>query len=77
MTRDTRIALFLMGELVAALRANDSDAFRGDAGAWSDRGGRAAAGLALLVPHNRGAGQADWLAPGGEPLTSWLDKTAK
>ena len=25
MTRDTRIALFLMGELVAALRANDSD----------------------------------------------------
>ena len=29
MTRDTRIALFLMGELVAALRANDSDAFRG------------------------------------------------
>ena len=29
MTRDTCIALFLMGELVAALRANDSDAFRG------------------------------------------------
>ena len=29
MTRDTRIALFLLGELVAALRANDSDAFRG------------------------------------------------
>ena len=29
MTRDTRIALFLIGELVAALRANDSDAFRG------------------------------------------------
>ena len=29
MTRDTRIALFLMGELVAALRANDLDAFRG------------------------------------------------
>ena len=28
MTRDTRIALFLMGELVPALRANDSDAFR-------------------------------------------------
>ena len=28
MTQDTRIALFLMGELVAALRANDSDAFR-------------------------------------------------
>ena len=25
MTRDTRIALFLMGELVAALRANDPD----------------------------------------------------
>ena len=29
MTRDTRIALFLMRELVAALRANDPDAFRG------------------------------------------------
>ena len=28
MPQDTRIALFLMGELVAALRANDSDAFR-------------------------------------------------
>ena len=28
MTRDTRLALFLMGELVAALRANDPDAFR-------------------------------------------------
>ena len=25
----TRIALFLMGELVAAVRANDSDGFRG------------------------------------------------
>ena len=29
MIHDTRIALFLMGELVAALCANDSDAFRG------------------------------------------------
>ena len=28
MTRDTRIALFLMGEMVAALRANDSGLFR-------------------------------------------------
>ena len=28
MTRDTRIALFLIGELVAALRANDSDLFK-------------------------------------------------
>ena len=28
MTRDTRIALFLMGELVSAVRANDSDGFR-------------------------------------------------
>ena len=27
MTRDTRIALFLMGELVSALRANDPDGF--------------------------------------------------
>ena len=29
MTQDARIALLLMGELVAALRANDPDAFRG------------------------------------------------
>ena len=29
MTRDTRMALFLMGELVAALRANEPEAFRG------------------------------------------------
>jgi len=28
MTRDTRFALFLMGELVAALRANDPDLFK-------------------------------------------------
>ena len=28
MTRDTRIALFLMGELVAALRANAPDIFK-------------------------------------------------
>ena len=27
MTRDTRIALFLIGELVAALRANEPDLF--------------------------------------------------
>ena len=27
MTHNTRIALFLMGELVAALRANDPDLF--------------------------------------------------
>ena len=28
MTRDTRIALFLMGELIAALRANNPALFR-------------------------------------------------
>ena len=28
-TRDTQIPLFLMGELVAALRASDPDGFRG------------------------------------------------
>ena len=28
MTQDTRITLFLMGELVSALRANDPDLFR-------------------------------------------------
>ena len=29
MLQDTRIALFLMGELVAPLRANDPDGFKG------------------------------------------------
>ena len=29
MIHDTRIAVLLMGELVAAVRANDSDGFRG------------------------------------------------
>ena len=29
MPQDARIALFLMGELIYALRANDPDAFRG------------------------------------------------
>ena len=29
MPQDTRIALFLIGELVAALRANDPDVFKG------------------------------------------------
>ena len=28
MNRDTRIALFLMGELIAVLRTNNSEAFR-------------------------------------------------
>ena len=28
MTRDTRITLFLLAELVAALRANDTDTFK-------------------------------------------------
>lgn len=28
MSRDTRIALFLIGEVVAVLRVNDSDAFK-------------------------------------------------
>ena len=28
MTRETHIALFLLGKLIASLRANDSDAFR-------------------------------------------------
>ena len=28
MPQDTRIALFLMGELIAALRANDPDTFK-------------------------------------------------
>ena len=29
MTQHTRVALFLLGELIAALRANDADTFRG------------------------------------------------
>ena len=52
MPQDTRIALFLMGELVAALRANDPDAFKcwlsgGVQGLGGSGGGAAAAGLAL------------------------------
>ena len=43
-------------------------AIGGHSGAWSDRGGRAASGLALRVPHGRRAGQAAGLVPGGEPL---------
>ena len=51
MTRDTRIALFLMGELLAALRANDPDLFKRLAVWWGARprranGGGVAAGLA-------------------------------
>ena len=29
MTQHTRVGLFLLGELIAALRANDADTFRG------------------------------------------------
>ena len=52
MTRDTRIALFLMGELVAALRANDPDLFKRWLAVWwgagprGTRSGGVAAGLA-------------------------------
>ena len=67
MIRDTRIALFLNGELVAALCANDPDVCRGGVrghlGALSDRVGGTAAGLALLVPDCRRAGNAEGLAP--------------
>ena len=73
MPQDTRIALFLMGELVAALRANDPDAFRQVAVWWGARprgvsGGGTSAGLAVFVPDRGRAGQAAWLAPGGKPL---------
>ena len=56
------MALFLIGGLVAALRVKVSNAFRGHSGAWSVRGGRAASGLALLIPHCSGAGQAYGMA---------------
>ena len=39
MTRDTRIACFLMGELVAALRANDSDLFKRWLSDWAGQRG--------------------------------------
>ena len=53
MTRDTRIALFLMGELVAALRANDPDLFkRWHYGGIEDLGEPAVAEMLL-----------DWLDP--------------
>ena len=47
MTRDTRIALFLMGELVASPRANDPDLLSdGCLGASKTSSGGVAAGLA-------------------------------
>ena len=51
MTRDTRIALFLMGELVAVLRAYDSGLFKrwlsgGVHDLGGSNGGGVAAGLA-------------------------------
>ena len=53
MTRDTRIALFLMGELVTALKENDPDAFkRWLYGGIEDIGEPAVTELLL-----------DWLAP--------------
>ena len=48
MPQDTRIALFLMGELVAALRANDPDLFkRWVYGGIEDLGGPAVTELLL------------------------------
>ncbi|MAF42120.1 MAG: hypothetical protein CL859_09770 [Cyanobium sp. ARS6] len=53
MTTDTRIALFLMGELVAALRPNDPDTFkRWLLGGVQDLGEQAVTELLL-----------DWLDP--------------
>ena len=53
MTHDTRIALFLMGELVAALRANGTDLFkRWLSGGIQDLGETAVTELLL-----------DWLDP--------------
>jgi hypothetical protein len=76
MNRDTRIALFLMGELVAALRENDPDLFKQLlSGGVQDLGESVVEELLL-----------DWLDPlltveeqgrllgwhlGGEPLTRW------
>ena len=66
MTRDTRIALFLIAELVAALRANDSGLFRQwIAGGIQDLGGEAVEELLL-----------DWLysfltAEEQDRLTGW------
>ena len=66
MTCETRIALFLMGELVAALRSNDSDLFkRWLSGGIKDLGKPAVTELLL-----------DWLDPlltvkEQERLTGW------
>ena len=50
MTQDTRIALFLMGELVAALRANGSDLFkRWLCGCMEDFGEAAVTSINLLT----------------------------
>ena len=65
MTRDTRIPLILMGELVVALHANAPDAFKcwpyGGLLGLEGASGRGTAGLALLVPDCGRAGHADGL----------------
>ena len=47
------------------------------AGPRGASGGGTAAGLAVFVPDGGRAGQADELAPGGEPLTRWGMKPAE
>ena len=82
MTRDTRIALLLMGKLVAALRANDPDALRSLLSESIQELGMTEVeelllGLAPRVPDGRRARQADGLAPRGKPLTRWGIKPAE
>ena len=59
---------FLMGELVAALRANDPDLFgHGVSKTWS----RMTELHGLRTRSTYKAGQAPWLAPGGELVNQW------
>ena len=75
MTQETRIALFLLGELVAALRANDPDTFkRWLVGGIQDLGTPAVTELMTdwMTPllSQEDADRLVALAPRGEPLTS-------
>ena len=65
-----------MGELIAALRLNDPDAFRGLLSEGIKELGMTKVeelllGLAPRVPDGRRARQADGLALGREPVTRW------
>ena len=72
MLQDTRIALFLLAELVAALQANDHDTFqRWLYGGIQDLGEAAVTELLLTRSSRESRGQDGGVAPGSEPLAAW------